>query len=403
MMLGRREFLKASGALALSAELPKGKRLALDREFGARGDGVTDDSDALAHALKSGAPLTGNGKTYAVSGNFRLPDNADIENVILKQLSPGNASRRTLIKNSGRGPIRLSRVKVDRGGDTTQGSVNDAAGIWIANVSDVSLEDVEITGNSIGTGLMILNCNRIKVVRPNIHDMRWSAPADPGTEQVVGLWMNGCTDWVIEEPNVRNLDGIMGGQAPRPYQTDGIDVSGSSSWRIIGGTVSRCGEGIDVSGSQGNSGFTISGTEAIDCDSFGIKFANSASRGVITGTVARGCGLGGHVVGGAAQPNLPKCENLTFTRCKSISTGATGTWARYNTAGFAVLTGKFDTAWPQGISFVECEAIDEQRPPTMKYGYRSEPAITSATIHPNRLIGCVSRGHSVARTLGEWR
>jgi len=27
--------------------------------------------------------------------------------------------------------------------------------------------------------------------------------------------------------------------------------------------------------------------------------------------------------------------------------------------------------WPQRIEFVECEAIDEQRLPTMKYGFRS--------------------------------
>ena len=401
-MLTRREFLKASGALALSAELPRNHRLALDTDFNAAADGATDDSKALTNALASGHPLTGNGRRYAVSGDFTLPDNADIERLTLRQLSPDDASRRTLVKLSGRGPLRLRRVKIEKNGATSNGSIGDAAGIWIANVDDVTLEDLEVTGNSKGSGIMLTGCNRIKVLRPYIHDMRWSDRSDPSSERLVGLWMNVCTEWVIEEPMIRNLDSVIGSHAPRPYQTDGIAVSGSSVWRIAGGAIKNCGEGIDVSGSEGNSRFCIIGTQAIDIDSYGFKLANSASRGVVIGTTALDCGFVGHVVSGASEVGLPKCEDITFIRCKSISVGSNGRWAAHNTAGFAVLRGAFDTAWPQGIEFVECDAIDEQRRPTMKYGFRLE-ADNSAMGRPNRMLNCRSRGHTIAKTLGEIR
>lgn len=402
-MLTRREFLKVSGAVALSTELSKSDRLSLDTDFGAVGDGATDDSGPLAKALASGQPLSGNGKTYAVSGDFTLPDDADLEHITLKQLSRNNPLRRTLVKTSGSGPIKLRRVKIDKNGATTDGSIADAAGIWIANINDITLEDVEVTGNSKGTGVILVSCNRIKVVRPYIHDMRWSNGTDPRSEQIVGLWMNGCTEWLIEEPMIRNLDGVVGARAPRPYQTDGITVSGSSLWRIAGGTIKNCGEGIDVTGTEGNSRFSITATQAIDIDSYGFKFANSASQGVVTGTIARDCGFMGHVVSGASEAGLPKCEDITFIRCKSISTGSNGNWAAGITAGFAVLTSRFDTDWPQAITFVECEALDEQRPPTMKYGFRSEPAMSAATARPNRMVNCHSRGHAVAKTLGAIR
>ena len=115
------------------------------KNFGAVGNGVTNDSAAFTAALASGQRLTGNGKTYAVSGNFELPDDFYIEDAEFKQLNPNTINCRTLTKTSGSGPGILRRVKVDRNGPALRLRLSDQAGIHFRQIHDLLLKDVEVT------------------------------------------------------------------------------------------------------------------------------------------------------------------------------------------------------------------------------------------------------------------
>ena len=321
-------------------------------DFGAVGDGATDDSTAVTNAFASGLRLDGLGKTYAVSGNFTLPDNCYLENAAFKQLTPNNSSRRTLTKTSGTGNMTLRNVVVNKNGATTDGTIADAAGIWLANIDNVLLDNVEVTGNSKGTGIFLSTGSRFRVHNCYVHDMRWTNGMDPGAEQIVGLWLNAATDIDVVAPRIRNLDGQIGAGAVRAYQTDGITVGGCSNFRIIGGEIENCGEGIDITGSAGNFRFSVIGTHARDIDSFGFKAANSASDGVlwvygVQVRIQRLCREWRDSAG------LPRCEDITFIGCKARDTGSNGNWSAQNVVGFAALVGSFDTFLPAGDPFID--------------------------------------------------
>src|SRR6185503_18504398 len=124
-----------------------------------------------------------------------------------KQLTPNDANRRTLTCSSGSN-MTLIRVKLDRNGIPTDGLVS-SAGIYLIGVTGLYMEDVEVTGNGLGLGLVLVNCSNFEVVRPYVHDMQWSMATDPGQEQMVGMWCVGCTDGLIDRPRIKNLTSYL--------------------------------------------------------------------------------------------------------------------------------------------------------------------------------------------------
>ncbi len=393
-------FIQLGTGAVLRTAQSKLREWVTPEDFGAVGDGTTDDKTAVTNAFATGKVVRGiKGSVYAVSGNVTMPGTLKAQDLHFKQLdSAGSTSRRTLVVSTGTGPLELRRIKVDRNGQTSEGSISNAAGIWIADVDDVVLEDVEVTGNSKGVGINIIDCNRVRVTRPYVHDMRWSDAIDPGTEQVVGVWFQRCTYIDITDYLIGNLDGVIGANPARAYQTDGLDFSGCSYYSVKGGKSYNVGEGIDTSGSDGNNFGSYVGITFIDCDSYGLKFANSARDHTVTGCQSIRCGLAGFTVGGPSQASLQGSSNITFTNCTAIDTGSNGNWAASNPTGFSVLSGTFAPK-TQGIIFIGCRAIDRQGSATMKYGFRGETKPDFNIKRLNKLLDCYSEGYTIAKTL----
>lgn len=338
--------------------------------------------------------FNGQGQTFEVAGNILPPDNCIIENATFIQLDPA-VSRRTIYKNGGTG-LRLHNVKVDRGSWLTYGTLSGSAGIWIASTSNVDLDKIEVTGHGLGSGVALHSLQSPRLGDIYVHDMRYSEASDPGSERVIGIWLNGCIRFTLDKPIVSRLDGEIGGVL-RAYQTDGISISGCSDFSIIGAQVGICGEGIDITGSIGNSRFSVIGGNIHNIDSFGLKLANTASIGMIQGVTAMNCGYSGFVMGGASEQNIPNEEYIRLIGCQSVNAGSNGRWASYTTAGFSIMQGAYAPDYPQNVRLIDCLAIDWQATKTMKFGYRNENNSTT-----NRLINCQSVGHSIASVSGNF-
>lgn len=353
---------------------------------------MTDQLAYIQQQLIDNGYFDGRGQAFGVCGNLYIPDDSELYNIELIQLDQG-PSRRTIYKSGGKN-IRLDRVKIYRGEDMRIGTITDSAGAWLANIDGLSMNEVAVSGNGPGTGLRIINVNKATFSNLRAEDMRFAADSDPGTEQLVGIWRERCNNFTDIHPVAHRIDGVINGVS-RPWQTDGIDFSGCRDFTVIGPQVSFCGEGIDISGTDGNRAFSIIGGNITDCDSYGVKLANSASHGHVIGVTASRCGFSGFVVSGPFTQNLPRCERNRFSECTALETGSNGRWSAYNVTGFSVMTSNYEPGLPEYIIFEGCNAIDGQNVKTMKYGFRNENNNTR-----NRLRDCDSIGHSIQGTLG---
>ena len=207
------------------------------RSLGAVGDGKTDDRSAIEAALNGakGAPVDGEGLTYAVWGNIEVTTGIDFRNATLVQtmeppktasyipsvrgggtltVDPPDAFRKTVkelpyLRADGVGtydvdpvlgpedlaavmpgialrtlsirgsddnhvPVRLENIKIDRGRHPSSGGRSDSFGLSIERASPVEAIDIEITGDGKGKGLSIHKCNNVRLARLNIHDMNWA-------------------------------------------------------------------------------------------------------------------------------------------------------------------------------------------------------------------------------------
>jgi hypothetical protein len=377
--------------------------------FGAKGDGTAgagasgDQSailSALAAAIAAGRPLTGESRTYAVHGDMVLPANTQLQDITLKQLSPGGQARRTLTSNHGNA-IKLVRVKVNRNGDGTNGDDSfHAAGIYIIGGSRHYFEDVEVWGDDKGTGFVVSEASNFDVVRLHVHDIKYSLKSDPGDDRVQGFWFNACSNFRVISPKVHDLGGDYGSGYTTKWSRN--PFGGCSNFSLIDAQVWNVDQGIDFTGSHGNTNFQVIGGTARDCYSVGFKFANSARGGVVVGATTERCDLYGFFASGPSEHKLPiKTGDITFVDCLALDTGSAGRWigtSEMRPAGFAVEANDFDrTISPLGIRFVNCTALDRQQTPTMKHGFMNEIPPPSDGRY-NECINCVSIGHTSSPT-----
>lgn len=187
-------------------------------DFGAVGDGRTDDTAALARALAAseGYCLDGGGRSYRVVGTLRVNHDLCLRNITLDQsLVPFDTRQyvrsscaavadasaimdcgdpavrpedlkalqdslgvRTLLIRPDKGspPLRLllDHVKVDTGRYPQAGSRTDSAGIWIEGADGATLRNVEVTGSGKGLPLIVLRSSNVTVDGLWIHDIVWA-------------------------------------------------------------------------------------------------------------------------------------------------------------------------------------------------------------------------------------
>ncbi len=381
---------------------------AMDPRFGAVGDGVADDKAAILAAINAAiaasaattrsVPVVGSGLVHGVSGNLELPDGAHMRDVALKQLDPDAAGDVRTLTSDDADSIRLVRVTVDRNGDGTNGALSDDAGIYISGGSGHYFEDLEVFGDDIGTGIAIVGASDFRCVRLYARDMNYDLGADPGDDRVQGIWFQNCSKFAIVDPLAHDLGGNFGAGATTRWSR-GIVYGGCSDFTVHNPRGWNVDQGHDITGSDGNVRFEITGGLMQDCYTFGFKFANSARDGTITGAVALRCGQAGFIASGPADTISIMTSDLDFVGCKSYDSGSNGAYG--TAAGFRITDGGAGAAGStRGIRFIGCKAHDRQGSPTMDYGFLNDVAANSDGRYNECDPSCVSFGHVTAAFSG---
>lgn len=365
-------------------------------EFGASGNvarndesAITANTAAVQAAFDSQCNLDGQGLEYVVRGSLELKGNGSLSNA--KFFQAGSATDiRTLMRIGGTTTLR--NVRVDRGVDERNGGQGNSAGVFLQGVSDALLEDVEVTGNGYGAGIWVNGSTRVSLLRPNVHDMRWSTATPPQYEMLLGIWINDSTQVSILNGRVLNLLGETGDNVYRSWQSDGITGSGTDRLSIFGTAVENTGEGMDLTGSAGNQNFEIAHSSAIDSDSFGFKLANYGRYGLVRDSVAIRSGYAGFVVQGPSEASTPGflMTDVTLLRNRALNPGYNGRWnTSLSKIGFLVMAGPFHTSHPQRVRVLDSRAEDDQSTHTMRYGFYSQ-----AGTGPNGNNNVDSTGHT---------
>lgn len=363
---------------------------------------MTDQLSELESIVAANPFFDAQGATFTIAGDFVPPDGSTLLNLNLVQLDQ-TSSRRTLKKTSGYG-LRLRNVTIDRGPDKTLGSMSDSAGVWVSGVADVDIDGLEITGNGPGSGIRLIGLTEMAVRNVWAHDMAFACPTNPGSEQIVNVWIENCSkSRVISGIRTDRTYAHIGSDTPRCFQNDGITVSGCSDLVISDISGSDIGEGIDITGGIGNKRIVVHGVNYLRPDSFGIKLANSAQGCVITGFVVTEPGFSGAVISGPSVAGLPDIQDNMIANGIIFDPG-NQYWGATNPGsimGACILNNSsIKPSWPQRNTFDNILCIETRSGSSrrMQYSFRNENNNTTNVLTNS----CRSIGHIVGRALGTW-
>lgn len=357
---------------------------------------------AMDTAAAAGKILSGNGLWYGVSGRLDLPDGLTLVDFKFKQLTPNPAAHncRTLNKNTGVGNVTLRRGVINGNGATTDANtLSEAAKIYFAGVDNIVVDDVEVYGEGPGYGIAALFCDDTRISNCYVHDMRWQAASDPGTEQIVGIRVIG-SNCVIRNSRVRNIRGQIGSAGFIGYQTDGIDAGGTSVL-VANCEIDGAGEGIDISGSDANVDVWINHTVLKNIGSIAIKWAHNCSDGGSVGCRVYDAGRAACAFIGGRVDDAHGPRNIKIYDMVAHHTGSGGQDWTDSPASFLAMESPDGTTAndPIGCEFINCQSIDDSDnvsgAATTKWGFND-----TTTNKLTRIRGARSVGHTTAAVNG---
>ena len=138
-------------------------------QFGAVGDGVTDDYTAIADAISNsnGRPVLFQNKTYASGSEIVLPSNITLigNNTTLKLLDPDNVHNFISAKNETN--IKISGINIDNNANlmtTTTTGVWQSAIVFLCLCNNCVLENLVVHGTRMGQSAIIIQGDNNEVV-----------------------------------------------------------------------------------------------------------------------------------------------------------------------------------------------------------------------------------------------
>jgi hypothetical protein len=359
------------------------------KDFGAAGDGTTNDATAVLNALQSGFVVDGGGLTYAVSGTVTPSSFVGLQNANFIQIGNNTATNFQLLNIVGLNNFFIDNVSINMGTNiTTLFSDSGNSGLYVGGSSASSYSQnfkitrVSVTGNGCGTGIQIRNSKRFNVDNCLVRDRVSGSSPDPTDDSQNGFAIINCADFVVSNSLVYNLLTRLSGTNTNKW-TRGFLFTEIRDASIIGCNSTTNDQGFDFSGGitsdypAGNRRFVISGCTSNNCGTYGFKFANVTRDALVSGCIANNTGTIGFVFSPSAttlaNPAL-NTQNIDVVGCKVVNVLGTG-WSSANSQGFRVMANSTYTDYPRSIRLSCCSVIDTQDTPTTLIGYISDSLI----------------------------
>jgi hypothetical protein len=393
--------LAASSGASLIGYMPNGgtpttvqnklRQFVTPFDFGAVGDGVTDDRAALKAALESGFPVDGRGYTYAINGNCSPTSIAGLQNAFLIQIGDKTATNFRTLNIVGSSDFFIDNVTINMGPQITSPFNDDAASaLYIGGVNEFTyienfnITRVTVTGNGCGAGIQIRHAERFNVTNCIVHDRVSGSAPDPTNDSQNGIEFVNAANFTLANCQVYNLQTRLSGVETIKW-TRGFLFVEIRDCAITGCNSIEVDQGFDFSGGYetgvgytwtGNRRWTIAGCTADSCESLGFKFANVSRDGLVTGCIANNCGSFGFIFSpsSVALPvGLEKynTQNIDVVGCKVVNVLANG-WAYVGGDGYRLSRGALYPTYPRAIRFKNCSVTDTQDTPTTVKGFVSD-------------------------------
>ena len=340
-------------------------------DYGAKGDGVTNDVEALRLAFNSGKPVDGGGLTYFSTGQITLTNCHSITNCTIVRKNMRDYGSECILKIL-QGNFTLDNITFNwgdsvfspnRAGDPNLG-INSyfAVDVNAENnfvppppdpgaervlFSDFIIRNCKFTGNGSGTFLRTNHCHNFTIDNCHVYDCKSSVAQDGSQtnidDQIQGISSLNCYDFTVSNCTARNLlvwdprekfpDPVNPGEKIdnnvwKKYannESRGFSFSYSQNFSVIGCHSYNVGQGFDITGSGIPQRFVVSNCTADTCGSIGFKAANFPRDAIFDSCIARNIGLYAYT---CSQTSYNPIDNgdkairyITFNNCKAIDTG----------------------------------------------------------------------------------
>jgi parallel beta-helix repeat protein len=273
------------------------------RDFGAVGDGVTDDTAAFRAALTRVRRVYVPAGRYRITGQLRVPEGGALvgEGTLVIEFGDGPPS------TMGNTALLLQGDNCRIEGLTLEKRFVDGSygvGIGAEGRRGVRIERVEISGYSARYGIHLIDCTDFAIRGCYIHDFMVNTAADMIQDSPAAIRVTRSVRGVISDNLLERIQVGPKGRAstsplvpdygPQGYQSDHLTLLQCRHVTMSGNILSTSGEGIDLSLSRS---CTVVGNVIRDIWFEGIKMLGAAFCTVVGNHLADcfiGIGLHDH-------------------------------------------------------------------------------------------------------------